>query len=70
MGSDIASTLLNEGGRVYDHDGNPHQPPTADILIEDSLIAHVGPNLAGSLDQAPNRTIDARGKLAWTPSAN
>ena len=60
----MATTLLIEGGRVYDHDGNPHQPPTADILIEDSLIARVGPNLAGSLDQAPNRTIDARGKLA------
>ena len=66
----MATKLLIEGGRVYQHDGNPHQPSTADILIEDSLIVRVGPNLAGSLDQAPNRTIDARGKLAWTPSAN
>ena len=36
---------LIRGGRVYDHDGDVHNPPVSDILIEGSVIAAVGPNL-------------------------
>jgi cytosine/adenosine deaminase-related metal-dependent hydrolase len=37
--------LLIKGGRVYDHDGDVHRPPVADILIEDGKIAAVGSSL-------------------------
>ena len=35
--------LLIRGGQVYDHDGDVHHPPVADILIENGDIAAVGP---------------------------
>ncbi len=35
------STLLIRGGRVYDHDGDIHQPPVRDILIEGERITAV-----------------------------
>ena len=35
--------LLVRGGQVYDHDGDVHHPPVADILIDDGEIAAVGP---------------------------
>ena len=38
--------LLVRGGQVYDHDGDVHHPPVADILIENDRIAAVGPRLA------------------------
>ena len=38
--------LLIRGGQVYDHDGDVHHPPVADILIENDRIAAVGPRLA------------------------
>jgi 5-methylthioadenosine/S-adenosylhomocysteine deaminase len=38
--------LLIRGGQVYDHDGDVHHPPVADILIENDRIAAVGTHLA------------------------
>lgn len=50
--------LLIKGGRVYDHDGDVHRPPVADILIEDGKIAAVGPSLPVA-DAAATEVIDA-----------
>ena len=47
------------GGRVYDHDGDVHKPSIADVLIENGVVAAVGPNLS-----AENATeVDARNRL-------
>ena len=35
------SRILIRGGRVYDHDGDIHQPPVRDVLIEGDRIASV-----------------------------
>ena len=56
------SRLLIKGGRVYDHDGDVHQPPAADILIEGSTIAAVGANLPAAQTQGA-QVIDASGRL-------
>lgn len=55
-----APRTLIRGGRVYDHDGDVHQPLQADILIAGEAIERVGPNLRvdGRVD-----VIDATGKL-------
>ncbi len=37
--------LLIKGGLVYDHDGDPHKPAAADILIEGADIVAVGDDL-------------------------
>ena len=37
--------LLIRGGLVYDHNGDPHKPETADILIEGADIVAVGADL-------------------------
>jgi cytosine/adenosine deaminase-related metal-dependent hydrolase len=55
-----AKKLLIRGGQVYDHDGDVHHPPVADILIEDGRIAAVGPNL--TTDGEPD-IIEASGRL-------
>ncbi|MGE3936323.1 MAG: amidohydrolase family protein [Rhodospirillaceae bacterium] len=53
--------LLIRGGRVYDHDGDVHQPAVADVLVAGDRIAAVGPDLAA---QAAGATvIDAAGRL-------
>jgi cytosine/adenosine deaminase-related metal-dependent hydrolase len=52
--------LLIRGGQVYDHDGDVHHPPVADILIENDRIAAVGPHLA---TQDNIEIIDASGRL-------
>jgi N-acyl-D-aspartate/D-glutamate deacylase len=52
--------LLIRGGQVYDHDGDVHHPPVADILVADGRIAAVGANLA--ID-GEHEIIDARGRL-------
>ena len=52
--------LLVRGGQVYDHDGDVHKPPAADILIEGSNIVAVGPALAMDGEQ---EIIDARDRL-------
>src|ERR1700754_4753316 len=47
------------GGRVYDHDGDVHKPPIADILIQDGVVTAVGTNL--SAENAEE--VDARNRL-------
>jgi 5-methylthioadenosine/S-adenosylhomocysteine deaminase len=51
---------LIRGGAVYDHDGDVHRPPPADILIEDDKIVVVGRNLAAD---GVNHVIDASNRL-------
>src|SRR3954465_9742234 len=52
--------ILIRGGRVYDHDGDVHQPAPADILIAGERIERVGPNLPV---QPGAEIIEAAGKL-------
>ena len=59
-GSAQAARILIRGGRVYDHDGDVHQPAPADILIGGERIERVGPNLPA---EAGVEIIDAAGKL-------
>jgi cytosine/adenosine deaminase-related metal-dependent hydrolase len=51
---------LIRGGRVYDHDGDVHQPAAADLLIADGRIERVAPAIA-----PPDATeiVEASGKL-------
>src|SRR5262249_12792308 len=56
----VANRLLIRGGQVYDHDGDVHKPPRADILIEDGTIVAVGPDLAV---EGATEIIDASGRL-------
>ena len=55
-----AKRLLVRGSQVYDHDGDPHHPAAADILIEGDTIAAVGANL--QIEGACE--IDGTGRLA------
>src|SRR5215470_6714983 len=55
-----ARRILIRGGRVYDHDGDVHQPPHADILIAGEIIERVGQNLPADVGMD---IIDAAGKL-------
>ena len=52
--------LLVRGGQVYDHDGDVHKPPVADILIEGGNIAAVGADLS---TDGVREIIDARDRL-------
>jgi 5-methylthioadenosine/S-adenosylhomocysteine deaminase len=52
--------LLVRGGQVYDHDGDVHHPPVADILIDDGEIVAVG---AGLASDGQHEVIDATGRL-------
>ena len=54
--------LLIRGGRVFDHDGDVHQPPVADILIEGDKIVAVGADLTQQAGAAAE-IIDAAGRL-------
>jgi cytosine/adenosine deaminase-related metal-dependent hydrolase len=54
------SGILIRGGRVYDHDGDVHQPAGADILISGERIERIAPGLPL---QPGVELIDARGKL-------
>ncbi len=54
--------LLVRGGQVYDHDGNVHKPPVADILVENGEIVAVGTELPGS-GGADVDVLDASGHL-------
>lgn len=57
-----STQLLLRGGRVLDLDADPHQPPIADILIEDGAIAAIGSALSDrSAGAIP--AIDVTGKL-------
>jgi cytosine/adenosine deaminase-related metal-dependent hydrolase len=60
MTSAAAPRVLIRGGRVYDHGGDVHQPPHADILIAGEIIERVGQNLPADGDMD---VIDATGKL-------
>ena len=51
--------ILIRGARVYDHDGDVHQPATADILIGGGLIERIAPTIAPDGAQV----IEAAGKL-------
>ena len=51
---------LVRGGQVYDHDGDVHNPPVADILIDDGKIVAVGADLA---TDGAHELIDATGRL-------
>jgi cytosine/adenosine deaminase-related metal-dependent hydrolase len=59
-GTAHASRILIRGGRLYDHDGDVHQPATADLLIGSGRIERIAPGIA-----APDgvEIIDAAGKL-------
>ena len=50
--------ILIRGGRVYDHDGDIHQPAPADIMIGGERIERIGPNLPA---EAGVEVIDAAG---------
>jgi 5-methylthioadenosine/S-adenosylhomocysteine deaminase len=52
--------LLVKRGRVYDHDGDVHHPPLADILIDGGEIVAIGPDLAVD---GQHEVIDATGRL-------
>jgi cytosine/adenosine deaminase-related metal-dependent hydrolase len=54
--------ILVRGGRVYDHDGDVHQPAVADILIEGDSIAAVGRDLPAARIQGAE-VIDASNRL-------
>ena len=60
-GAAQAACILIRGGRVYDHDGDVHQPAQADILIAGERIERVGPNLPAA--EGSFEIIDAAGKL-------
>jgi cytosine/adenosine deaminase-related metal-dependent hydrolase len=55
-----AKRTLIRGGQVYDHDGDVHNPASADILIEGDSIAAVGSGLAAD---GVDEIIDASGRL-------
>ena len=54
------SRTLIRGGRIYDHDGDVHQPATADLLITGETIERIAPAIAPG---AGDEVIDAKGKL-------
>src|SRR6476619_6668293 len=43
--------LLIRGGQIYDHDGDAHKPPLADILIEGGDIVAVGRDLETAFEK-------------------
>jgi 5-methylthioadenosine/S-adenosylhomocysteine deaminase len=51
---------LIRSGRVYDHDGDIHQPATADLLIHGGIIERIAPQIA--VDDGVE-VLDAAGKL-------
>ena len=54
------SRSLIRGGRIYDHDGDVHQPATADLLINGETIERIAPAIA---PETGVEVIDAKGKL-------
>jgi cytosine/adenosine deaminase-related metal-dependent hydrolase len=55
--------LLVRGALVYDHDGDVHKPPVADILIEGADIVAVGADLDPQLTSGAE-IIDGSGHMA------
>jgi 5-methylthioadenosine/S-adenosylhomocysteine deaminase len=61
MTGKIHSTrYLIRGGRIYDHDGDIHQPATADLLIRGGIIERIAPQIAAD---DGIEVVDAVGKL-------
>ena len=56
---DATTRFLIRGGRIYDHEGDVHQPAVADLLISGGGIERIGPGI--SADGA--EVVDATGKL-------
>ena len=54
MNEAAKSRYLIRGGRIYDHDGDVHQPQTADLLIHGETIERIAPAIAAQLE------VDAR----------
>ena len=55
-----AARILIRGGRIYDHDGDVHQPAVADLLVSAGRIERIAPRL----DAPPGaEVIDAANKL-------
>ncbi len=52
--------ILIRGGRVYDHDGDVHQPGAADLLIAGGKIERVAPRIA---PEPGVEVIEAAGRL-------
>ena len=52
--------ILIRGGRIYDHDGDVHQPAAADLLIGGGKIEQVGPDIAA---EPGVEVIEASSKL-------
>src|SRR5690348_14094362 len=71
--STTRSVILIKSGRVYDHDGDVHLPPIADLLIVDGIIAAAREGIAAAVERgesiaelgtrAIDQTIDATDKL-------
>src|SRR4051812_30147376 len=59
-GTAQSARILIRGGRVYDHDGDVHQPALTDVLVGGERIERIGPNLPAD---AGVEIIDAVGKL-------
>ena len=55
-----SSRYLIRGGRIYDHDGDVHQPAAADLLTNGEMIERIAPSIA---PDAGVEVIDAKGKL-------
>ncbi len=55
-----ATRYLIRGGRIYDHDGDIHQPATADLLIRGGIIEQIAPQITSD-DEV--EVLDAVGKL-------
>jgi 5-methylthioadenosine/S-adenosylhomocysteine deaminase len=51
---------LIRGGRIYDHDGDIHQPATADLLIHGGTIERIAPDIAA---EEVVEVLAAAGKL-------
>jgi cytosine/adenosine deaminase-related metal-dependent hydrolase len=55
-----ATRYLIRGGRIYDHDGDIHQPGTADLLINRGIIERIAPRIE---PDDGVEVLDAAGKL-------
>ncbi len=55
-----ATRILIRGGRIYDHDGDVHQPAIADLLIGGESIEQIAPSIPAA-DGV--EVIEAKGKL-------
>src|SRR6476469_5007344 len=53
-------TILIRGGRIYDHDGDVHQPSTGDLLVSAGRIERIAPRID---PPAGAEIIDASNKL-------